>query len=354
VSETLKHLLDELIHDPRGDLEAAAAVHVRTTYDETRALLIAACRRACGGSVETRSDVIGVLSARPEHARILRAIIDDDGSELSGCINVLAARALLRSARPSYDTLPAVAAPVPDLDEALFEEWTNLRRSNPHEWFYHPRRTKLSAFVLGKFIDDLRASSKHFRDAADSGALVGDVNVEMQGSGRRKALDLVIGPPCTPALPSTMDRLARGKTTEPLVTLEVKACMTAHRQSTPRLIDELVASLDVVKAMRMAAIPIVIVVVNVSEIFTNPLHLPGPNKSKMSEIERLFTRVVERVPLDSGSGRDKAYGAIGIAVVDTDNEKRLSRTTATTYVPSTHTYGVAIARAAALLERISL
>jgi hypothetical protein len=134
----------------------------------------------------------------------------------------------------------------------------------------------------------------------------------------------------------------------------VKACMTAHRQSTPRLIDELVASLDVVKAMRMAAIPIVIVVVNVSEIFTNPLHLPGPNKSKMSEIERLFKRVVERVPLDSGSGRDKAYGAIGVAVVDTDNEKHLSRTTAAKYVPSTHTYGVAIARAAALFERLSL
>ncbi|HEY2736065.1 MAG TPA: hypothetical protein VGI70_18835, partial [Polyangiales bacterium] len=65
MSETLKHLLDELIHDPRGDLEAAAAVHARTTYDETCTLLIAACCRACGASVETRSDVIGVLSAHP-------------------------------------------------------------------------------------------------------------------------------------------------------------------------------------------------------------------------------------------------------------------------------------------------
>lgn len=350
----LDRLLDELTHDPRSDLESAAGVRGKTDRAGVHALLVAACQRALGGSPKNRADVLALLASRPEHARALRAVADDDESELSTDIALLVARMLLRTTRRSHAPLPNSPAAVASLDRALHTEWTRLRRAHPHEWLYHPRRTKLSASVIGKFIDDMRATSTGFDRDVSSGALVGDVNVEIHGGDRRKALDLVIGRPAgEPIAPAEGDRLRRHSVAHPCMTLEVKACMTAHRQSTPRLLDELMASLDVVKALGTAIIPIAVVIVNISETFTNPLHLPGPNRSKGVEIRRLFDRIVERIPLDSGTGRDHAYGAVGISVVDTDNEKHLRAVDASGDVPQSHSYGVAIARATALFGRIT-
>lgn len=324
----------------------------KTDRDGVHALLVAACQRALGGSPKNRADVLALLASRPEHARALRAVADDDESQLSTDIALLVARMLLRTTRRAHAPLPESPAQVTSLDRALLSEWTRLRKAHPHEWLYHPRKTKLSASVIGKFIDDMRVTSAGFDRGASSGTLVGDVNVEIHGGDRRKALDLVIGRPTgEPVAPEARDRLRRRPVAHPCLTLEVKACMTAHRQSTPRLLDELMASLDVVKAQGAAIIPVAVVIVNISEIFTNPLNLPGPNRSKGVEIRRLFDRIVERIPLDSGTGHDHAYGAIGIAVVDTDNEKHLRPVDASAYVPQSHSYGVALARAAALFDR---
>lgn len=355
LQDRLARLVDELTHDPRSDLEAAAAIRNHVDHASSQRILIAACERAVGGTPKTRAEVVGLLATRPDYSRALRAIVvEDDASDFSIDITLLVSRMLLRSSRPAYDPLPNTPAPVQSLSEALVAEWSRLRRSQPHAWLYHPRKTELSAFVIGKLIDDLRAASPKFEGRVATGDIVGDVNVDLEGDDRRKALDLVVGPSSgTPTAPGLNDRIFRAPPSFPLLTLEVKACMTSHRQSTPRLLDELMASLDVVKAQGTATIPVAILIVNVSEEFTNPLHLPGPNRSKSMDIERLFRRILERIPLDSGSGREHAYGAIGVGVVDTDNERRLEVADASKYVPPTHTFGVAIARAAALFERVT-
>ncbi len=240
------------------------------------------------------------------------------------------------------------------LGAALQAYWVDLRREFPHEWLYHPRKVDLSGFVSQKFISDLAATSAKFRALADNGKIACDLNVPLAAAGRNKTMDFVIGLPQValrkaenPGQPLRKAKLAR-----PLLTIEIKACMTSHRQATTRLVDELTSSVDVVKGVNSEAIAVALVLVNVSSTFTNPLRLPGPNKHSDRDIERLFRRLRERVPLDRGSGRERAYGAVGIDVVSIDNETRIESAAPSRFVPESHSYANAVARARALFERL--
>lgn len=240
------------------------------------------------------------------------------------------------------------------LGAALQAYWVDFRKKFPHEWLYHPRKVDLSGFVRQKFISDLAITSATFRSLAHDGKIACDLNVPLAAAGRNKTMDFVIGVPQV-ALPRAADSaqpLRKAKLARPLLTIEIKACMTSHRQATTRLVDELTSSVDVVKGVNPEAIAVALVLVNVSPTFTNPLKLPGPNKHSDRDIERLFRRLRERVPLDRGSGRERAYGAVGIDVVSIDNEALIETADPSRFVPDTHSYATAVARARALFERL--
>jgi len=245
-------------------------------------------------------------------------------------------------------------ADVVALGAALQAYWGDFRKKFPHEWLYHPRKVDLSGFVRHKFISDLAATSEKFRSLAHDGKIACDLNVPLAAAGRNKTMDFVIGAPQVPLLPAedAAQPLRKAKLARPLLTIEIKACMTAHRQATTRLVDELTSSVDVVKGVNPEAIAVALVLVNVSPTFTNPLKLPGPNKHSDRDIERLFRRLRERVPLDRGSGRERAYGAMGIDVVSIDNEALIDTADPSRFVPASHSYATAVARARALFERL--
>jgi hypothetical protein len=240
------------------------------------------------------------------------------------------------------------------LGAALQSYWVDFRKGFPHEWLYHPRKVDLSGFVRQKFISDLASASDKFRALAHVGKIACDLNVPLAAAGRNKTMDFVIGVPLV-ALTESKDAaqpLRKAKLSRPLLTIEIKACMTSHRQATTRLVDELTSSVDVVKGVNPEAIAVALVLVNVSQTFTNPLRLPGPNKHSERDVERLFRRLRERVPLDRGSGRERAYGAVGIDVVSIDNEALIDTADPARFVPESHSYATAVARARALFERL--
>jgi hypothetical protein len=292
------------------------------------------------------------LPAGMRCVKMLAAVDDlDDDDDLSALVVLHVARSIIESAGSVVDFADAVVEP---LDLFLLEQWKRQRAKRPHDWLYHPRQTSLSKVTTKKFLSDLLGASASFREDARVGRIACCLNETMTAGHRHKRLDLVIGEPLDP-IGATEDEehpLRKAKVGDAMMTLEVKACMTAHRQATPRLLDELRSSVEVVKACNVNTIPVALVIVNVSPTFTNPLNLPGPNQHIPREIERLFRKLNERVHLDRGSGKEAAYGGVGIVVVDTDNEGRILEVARGDRVPATHTYERAVGRAARLYESL--
>jgi hypothetical protein len=186
--------------------------------------------------------------------------------------------------------------------------------------------------------DLLRASPRASAAAAER-RLVADLGVSFAYRGRTKKLDMVIGSPKTElAQPSEFVRadIVRSEIAEPLLVLEVKACMTAHRQATTRLVDELRSTIDIVRGAAPKAAVGAVVIVNVAPQFTSPLKLPGPNVNRPADVVRLVRRVSERVgTLRADEG---GYDVLSIVAVDFDNEKRIEDVEQVTYVPLAFEY----------------
>ena len=208
--------------------------------------------------------------------------------------------------------------PIEDLAASLVT-WMRNRRESV-DWVYHPRKTDFSDFIRRKFLSDLLATCPAFHDEARRGAVVCDSNVSLsRKGGRTRKLDLVVGPPIAKVeVAKDSDVLRKSKLSMPRLALETKLCMTEHRKATSRLIDELLSSLDVVRAVSPNAICVSVVVVNVAKRFTSPLNLPGPNlHDRPQEIHRLIAKLFDRVPTGAGG-----YDALTVALLDLDNETR--------------------------------
>ncbi|MFN0251527.1 MAG: hypothetical protein ACKV2T_31925 [Kofleriaceae bacterium] len=324
-------------------------------HGESLAVLCHVTARRSGRAHNSLEDAVGWIVGQPGGASLARLVLNagEDDPLLAAMIYLVVARRLARN-EGTAQIATFSDAPVVSLDRFLIEEWKRNRAKSPHEWLYHPRRTSISGLVVKKLLSDLIVASSILRSDAESGRIACDLNVEFATGGRNKTLDCVLGRP-REALGEAIEPqhpLRKARLGQPLITVEVKACMTSHRQANSRLIDELHSSVEVVKGHSPRVIPVAIVIVNVSPTFTNPLNLPGPNKHVAVEIARVFERVVQRVQLDRGSGADVAYGGLGLVVVDTDNEKRIREASRESRVPPSHTYERTVGRAAALYERM--
>jgi len=227
-------------------------------------------------------------------------------------------------------------------------EWLGARAADPKvEWPYHPRSNDFSDFVRRTFLHDLLGRSTAAKAMATTGKLVCDLNVSLvsQTSGRKKKIDLVVGRPLKTGVRSS-DLIEKAKVASPLLTLEVKACMTEHGKAAPRLIDELLSSLEVVRGADDDAVPIAVLVVNAADRFTSPLNLPGPNVHQQPDAtQKLLEHVRERVKVGP-----QGYSAFAITIVSFDNEKTAEPLNPLDWVPKDRTYDRALQIAATGLE----
>lgn len=236
--------------------------------------------------------------------------------------------------------------PTPDLAGAFVDFLRRTRAQATTQWVYHPRDNQLGDFVRREFASDLLTVSKAFATDCRAGRIACDLGFTMAAGGRSKKMDIIIGRPSSPTLPNVDDGGALRRVPiqmPPAMTVETKSCMTAHRQATPRLIDELLSSLDVVRAVDPATIALAVVVVNVSPQFTSPLKLPGPNKHKQPQaasrvIQSVISRVVE--------GPARPYDALCFIAVDFDNENRIEAVDQRRFVGETFSYSALLERAA--------
>lgn len=239
------------------------------------------------------------------------------------------------------------AEALPDLSVSLAAWMRKQREWN--QYVYHPRKTDFSDFVRQKFLSDLLKASLAFAAAAQAGKVACDLNVRLeQTAGRARKLDLIVGTPVAEIGPSRPpDVLRKSKLARQLLSLEVKLCMTEHRKATSRLIDELLSSLDVVKAVAPRCFSTAVVIVNVSDQFLSPLKRSSPNKhEKPHEIRRLIEKIVERVPAEKSGG----YDALAMVLVDTDNEGRFEVGSGYA-IPAERTYTAALQKTAEFWSR---
>lgn len=312
-----------------------------------------------GREVRTLSECFAWIGSLRGGTQLLRVLASLDAPFSADAFAAGLALYVAREAahRALYVSGPLTSedADVECLERALVSGWRRMRKQHSHEWLYHPRRTSLSDTIARKFLVDLMRVSPQLVEHARTGAVACDLNATVESGPRHKRLDLVIGEPIEPPgqAPDPANPLRKAKLRTKLMTLEVKACMTSHRQATPRLLDELRSSLEVVKGADFRTIPIAIVVINVAPTYTNPLNPPGPNQHRPVDIGRIFSRLTDRVRLARGTSPELAYGGVAIVPVDTDNEHRIIEASRDGRVPPTHTYERMMARAAQLYQSIT-
>lgn len=243
--------------------------------------------------------------------------------------------------RPITDTkIVDISVPLAD--------WFRQRSKDPRiEWPYHPRTSDLSDFVRRRVLSDLLSRSKHLAQSAQAGEIVCDINVKLTGAnGRTKKLDLIVGPPEKVVVDQakTDEPLRKARVARPAFSLEIKSCMTEHGKATPRLVDEMLSSLDVARSSSPDATIMGLLLVNTAAMFTSPLNLPGPNvHTQPSAADRVITEIRQRVPVGNGG-----YDGLAIAVLDMDNERRIEAVDPAEWVPTSYQYAPVIA---AMAER---
>jgi hypothetical protein len=213
------------------------------------------------------------------------------------------------------------------------------RRNDPAvEWPYHPRGTDFRDAVRRMVAADLLQICTIFKDDARAGRIACDVEASLSANDLHKEIDFVVGPPISPfdggvATPG----LRQAPLGLPMLTLETKACMTSHSQASSRLLAELSQSLRVVREVNNNAVVSAIVVVNVSDRFTSPLNLPGPNKHNQPGVtRRLVAKLMERIAQRPRSIH--GYDALGFVILDFDNEKHFGKPAQDAFVPPTWRY----------------
>lgn len=145
-----------------------------------------------------------------------------------------------------------------------FAAWLNTHRHHDEQmgltYHYHPRSDSHSK-ALAEFIwEDLLVNCTTIRRDHEVGLIGYAVNFPYiwPGTNKAKAIDLAIG------------RLHGGKISEVLISCELKATMTEHGKSKPRIFDELSSSHQIVHAANPAAIAAGVTVVNVANTYISP------------------------------------------------------------------------------------
>lgn len=142
-----------------------------------------------------------------------------------------------------------------------------------HTYHYHPRSDAHSVALCTFLWEDFLAACPVLKGQAESGAIIGGINVRFTWptSRKTKTLDLAIGPPQTPLLHSGTDPILKAQLADVFLACEAKSVMTEHGKSQPRVFDELSSSHEIVHQGTQAALATGITVVNICSTFISPL-----------------------------------------------------------------------------------
>lgn len=179
---------------------------------------------------------------------------------------------------------------------------------------YPPRSDAHSKELAHLIWVDLLVSCPALRDAHQAGLLVMKVNYPhvWPGSEKKKTIDMAVG------TPGEGDRLQ-----EVFISCELKAVMTEHGKSQPRLYDELASSHEIVHRADARAIAAGLTVVNIAADFVSPLRQRAglPLQVSAHQQPRVTSRMVahlRQLPMRNSTA-DRGFDAYCNLVVDCDN-----------------------------------
>jgi hypothetical protein len=157
-----------------------------------------------------------------------------------------------------------------------FVGWLKTYRKKDTQGFiyqYHSRSDAHSKKLAELIWEDIIASCPKVSEDTTRGRLTHRINFKYQwpGSGKTKAIDLAVGPPGHAGLGEVQ------------ISCEIKAVMTEHKKSQPRLFDELQSSYRIVNNGSPRAIAAGITFVNIAKTFVSPLRQTAGQAVEITE-----------------------------------------------------------------------
>lgn len=154
-----------------------------------------------------------------------------------------------------------------------FAVWLNRRQFRCPKfgllWQYHPRSDEHSKILALYIWEDLLECCPAIRQDYDDSRIRAEVNYRHRwaGTNKEKTIDL--------AIRRVNDHQGRS---DVLISCELKACMTEHGKSKPRIYDELNSSHAIVHSANPSAIAAGVTVINIAELFVSPTRqqISGP------------------------------------------------------------------------------
>ncbi len=217
--------------------------------------------------------------------------------------------------------------PAPDRFAQWMSAHQHVDRRLRHVYRYHPRSDAHSIALCSEILNDLVQACPVLRSQAERGEIVFGINVKFRwpSTGKRKTLDLALGPPTgPPAAASARKPIGEGDLADVLISCEAKTVMTEHGKSQPRIYDELSSSHEIVHQGRADAIATGITVVNIAETFVSPLRQTSRQKLHMTrhrqpEVTARMIQHLRGLPIREDIGH-VGFDAYTTVVVDCDNQ----------------------------------
>jgi hypothetical protein len=199
-----------------------------------------------------------------------------------------------------------------------FADWLRQHVHNDrrlgHTFQYHPRSDAHSKALAAFIWDDLVARCLKIAQHAASGRIVHRINYRHQwpGSGKRKTIDLAVGPPT-----------ASGQLLAVWLSTELKSVMTEHGKSEPRIFDELQSSYRIVNTGNPTAVAAGLTAVNIGGTFVSPTRqVPGQplsvTRHNQPHVAQRMVGVLRGLPLRQSTAQT-GFDAYCTFIVDADN-----------------------------------
>ena len=191
---------------------------------------------------------------------------------------------------------------------------------------YHPRSDAHSKALCKLILEDILLACPVLREQALADKIVYGINARhIWPNGKKKTIDLAIGTTKTIKKKSTRfaGTIYPGQIESVLISCEVKATMTEHGKSHPRLFDERGSSHEIVHQGNRQAIAAGILVVNIAETFISPLRqksatLDITTHTQPHAAEGIIA-IVRGLPIRD-TARGTGFDALATVVIDCDNK----------------------------------
>jgi hypothetical protein len=206
--------------------------------------------------------------------------------------------------------------------ECLSAELRQRCKDRSVKWAYHPQSNNVGQIVAQNALARLIGLDGGIASAIRAGRISVEFNASIAGRRRSKKVDLAMGYPVdvTDGEVLRPDEFLCGPISSPLLLCEVKSCMTAHQKARPRLVSELLSTLEVADGLRPRPIVLGFIVMNYARRFTSPKNLPGPNLHNEGDASRALEQLFSQVPTGEGDG----YDALVVVPISFDNEAECS------------------------------